>query len=397
MSLDRGKKIFDWTQPLKEFFHTLGNGRIIFIALILFHFLLGAFIPPLLTSDFKRNLFYGKAFWKYGFEVYDMRPINITGTEYNITDPLTGLPSYPNTTYDYPTIQLIFWAIVSLLPYPEILAKWILSIFDIMNINFMIILLLQRQKENFYPSNFEKLFIFSYLLTSIPFSAIEGQGTSITIFFLLLPVIIHRKNIVLGYFSIGIGFHWKYISFLILPYLVCKDRNEYRTIIIGIFALILAIILLSIPPLSVSLFVLRYFGFFGKLGEYSGQTISNPLLITHLSISSILSTFILILTVFYWLGGKISKEGINFELNQAKSILDRGYWIPFLLLLSFLKIYSTAFPWYWMWFFPCITILPRVERKNFFILLLVTFIIGLIDFIDITVGFGDFLDYLNRQ
>lgn len=390
MPLDKGKILFNWIQPLKEFFRSLGNWRIIFVVLILLHFLLGAFIPPLLTSDFKRNLFYGKAFWKYGFEVYDMRPINITGTEYNITDPLTGLLSYPNTTFDYPTIQLMFWAVMSLLPYPEILVKWVLSIFDIININFMILIMLQCQKKNLNIPKFEKYFIFSYLLTSIPFSAIEGQGTSITIFFLLLPMIIHKKNVGLSYFSIGIGFHWKYVSVLILPYLLCKDRNEYKTMIVGVFVLVISIFLLSIPPLIVSLFVLRYFGFFGKLGEYSGQTISNPLLITHLSISSILSTIVLIFAIFYWLGGKISREGIIFKFRQINGIFDHSYWIPFVLLLSFLKVYPTAFPWYWMWFFPCLTILPRMERKKFFILLLITFAIGLIDFIDITVGLGNF-------
>ena len=391
MSLDKRKKFLNWILPLKEYFHELGNWRIIFILLILFHFILGAFIPPLLTSDFKRNLFYGEAFWKYGFKVYDMKPINISQTTYDITDPLTGLPSYPNTTYDYPTIQLLFWAVMTLLPYPEVLTKWILSFFDILNINLICLIMLQCYKGNFNILKSENFFIFFYLLTSIPFSAVEGQGTSITIFFLLLPVIFHKKNAILGYVSIAFGFQWKYVSLLMLPYILLKDRNEHKTIINGFFALIVTIILLSIPPLLISLFVLRYFGFFGKLGEYSGQTISNPLLISHLSISSILSTLVLILALFYWLGGKISKEGINIELNQLRYILDRGYWIPFLLLLGFLKIYSTAFPWYWMWFFPCLTLLPRMERKKFFILLLVTLTFGLIDFVDITIGLENFV------
>ena len=58
------------------------------------HIVLGFLIPPLLTSDFHRNLFYGQAFWKYGFKVYDMTPLEID-PNYDIIDPPSGLLACP--------------------------------------------------------------------------------------------------------------------------------------------------------------------------------------------------------------------------------------------------------------------------------------------------------------
>jgi hypothetical protein len=127
------------------------------------------------------------------------------------------------------------------------------------------------------------------------------------------------------------------------------------------------------------------------LGEYSGQLPSNPLFIFHPSVSSIISLGILILAVIYWIG-YLPKNDTN-EMN-LQGVVERVYWLPFVFLLTFLKIYATAFPWYWMWFYPCLTILPHKDRKLFTILLGITFAIGLIDFIQMTVGISSFLDLL---
>lgn len=361
----------------------LGSLKLLILALVILHFAIGLTIPPLLTTDFERNLFYGKSFWEHGFSVYDMTPLELDST-YDIRDPLTGDYSYPNTTYDYPTLQLLFWAGISFFPFSSLTAKWLLSCVDLLNF-FVLYSLMKGRTDN--PS-FEKILTLSYLFLSIPFSAIEGQSTAITIFFLLLPLILHKRYRILSYLSIGVGFHWKYVSVLIFPYLLILDREEPKQVLLGFIAVIGSILFLSFP-LFYSNFILRYFSSFGKLGEYSGQLPSNPLYLFHPSISSLLSSGILILVLIYWIG-YLPKDDTKINIQ---GMAQRSYWLPFVLLLVFLKIYTTAFPWYWMWFYPCLAILPYKDRKLFTFLLGITFAIGLIDFIEMTVGIRTFLGF----
>ena len=204
---------------LRSFIQELGSLKYVFFSLIFAHIILGVLVFPIFTSDFERNLFYGEAFWEHGFQVYDMTPFEID-PNYSIGDPTSGILSYPNTTYDYPTLQLLFWAGVSVLPFPQITAKWLLSIFDIFN-TLLIFSLLKRfsnfDDESNKPRLFEKGFTLSYLLFAIPFSAMEGQSTSITIFFFLIPIALYSRNNQASYIAVGLGFHWKYVSLIILP------------------------------------------------------------------------------------------------------------------------------------------------------------------------------------
>lgn len=374
---------------------SLGSFKIAFLILIIMHFSIGAIFTPLVTSDFERNLFYGRAFWKHGFKVYDMTPLDIAGQNYNIRDPLSGLLSYPNTTYDYPSLQLLFWAFLAPLPFSSIIVKWVLSSFDLINFFLLYSLLgLNNPSKNNYNQGGrhklpEMLFTLSYLLFSISFSAIEGQSTALTVFFLLIPLYTHSNHKMWSYISIGLGFNWKYVSFLILPYLLLKDREDVKLALIGFLGMISTIVLFSFP-LFFSDYILHYFGFIGNLGAYSGQQPSNPLLLSYPSVSSLLSTGILLLALLYWLGMFSSNETIIYKL---KGISNRSYWVPFIALLGFLKIYNTAFPWYWMWFYACLAILPQKERRIFVIFLGITFAIGLVDFVIMTIGLESFLDY----
>ena len=369
----------------------LGNLKYIFLAFIFLHVLLGAIFTPLFTSDFERNMFYGQAFWKHGFEVYDLTPLDID-PNYSIGDPTSGLLAYENTTYDYPTIQLLFWAGMVLLPFPQITIKWVLSFFDVLNY-VLLFVLLKRNSSDGNPdnemNNFEKVFLLGYLLFAIPFSAIEGQSTSITILFLLLPLVLYTYKPHASYIAIGVGFHWKYVSFLVLPYILLRDYQYWKRMLTGLVALTLTILFLSFPLLF-SNFILNYFGFFGNLRLYSGQIPSNPLLLTELYISSVISTGILLLGLFLWLKPIFEEKRISFDFQ---GVLQRAYWLPLLFLLMFLKIYATAFPWYWLWFYPLLAIFPERERRILTLLFIGTFAFGVIDFIDMTVGLETFLGY----
>ncbi len=356
--------------------------------LFLVHLIIGAIIPPLVTSDFERNLFYGQAFWKYGFTVYDLTPLDIDSS-YDIVDPLSGILSYSNTTYDYPTIQLLFWACLAPLPLSPIVIKWVLSSVDIINFFFIYFLIWNRETKEKDYTRLRKAFAFSYLFFSIPFSAIEGQATSISIFFLLLPLILHNRYKPWSYLSIGLGFHWKYISVLILPYLLVQDRGIVKQAVLDFLTVVISIILLSFPLLFSS-FILRYLCSFGNLGTYSGQLPSNPLFLFYPSLSSLLSSVVLILALLYWIGLIPKEQPLRINLD---GVVKRAYWLPLILLLSFLKIYATAFPWYWMWMYPCLTILPHKDLRLFTTLLVCTFALGILDFIQMTIGLSTFIGW----
>jgi hypothetical protein len=272
------------------------------------------------------------------------------------------------------------------LPFAPILAKWALSVFDFVNFFLLLSLLRRKNSRNHGNNNLEIpeiLLSLSYLLFSIPFSAIEGQSTALTVFFLLLPLFLRPYNTTWSYMSIGIGFNWKYVSVLILPFFILLDRDNLKLLVSGISSMILTILLFSFPILF-SNYILNYFGYFGNLGEYSGQLASNPLLLLHPSISSLISTGVLLLAILYWLGVFSNDETVT---KKIEGILSRSYWFPFLLLLGFLKIYATAFPWYWMWFYACLSPLPQKERRLFTIFLSITLFIGIFDFISMTIGF----------
>ncbi len=378
-------------KSLRLFIQELGSLKFFFFLLIFAHILISIFFFPIFTSDYERNLFYGRAFWKHGFGVYDMTPLEID-PNYSIGDPTSGILSYPNTTYDYPTIQLLFWAGMVILPFPEISARWILSLFDIFNTILIFGLLKQfnpLKDDSRSPEIFEVGFTLSYLLFAIPFSALEGQSTSITIFFFLISIALYSRNYQMSYLAIGLGFHWKYVTLLILPYMLLKDIKSWKRMFSGLLIMLGIIVFLSFP-LIWSQFILSYFSFFGNLNQYSGQIPSNPLLLSKLYISSILSTIILILGIFSWL--KPFSDNFKLTIN-VQGIIERGYWVPLLLLLAFLKIYSTAFPWYWMWFYALIVILPLDDRRLLTKLFALTFAFGLIDFVDMTVGFEAFFGF----
>ena len=183
---------------------------IIFVLVMILKLML-AFIGPFFSSDYERNLFYGKAFWDHGFYVYNLIPKQID-PNYSIGDPTMGSLAYPNTTYDYPVIQLLYWAIVSLFPF--VVGKMLLSIVD--GFNFFLIRDLMGNGSNVQK---EAVSWFYFVFVSI-FSTIDGQPEVITLMLMLLVlkfVNLNKSN--LAFFFVGIGLLWKYIPVILLLYL----------------------------------------------------------------------------------------------------------------------------------------------------------------------------------
>ena len=333
---------------------------IIFIVVLLCKILL-TFIGPFFSSDYARNLFYGKAFWEYGFSVYNMTPLQID-PNYSIGDPTSGMLAYQFTTYDYPVVQILFWAFVSLFPF--VVGKIILSLVDA--INFFLIRSLMKNTSKIER---ESLSWFYFIFVSI-FSTIDGQAEVITLLLMLLTLkYVKRPN--LAFFLVAIGLLWKYIPVILLLYLVLVYRNDIKVLINGFAIFIVTTVVLSIIPLMTSDYIFRYVGYFGNLPFH--QIPSNPMSWRYLYISSIL-LWLLLFYLFYYL------------LKNKEQIPDFSILVPILL---FLKYYQFAFPWYWVWIIPGILTLKEEETRKFILrFLLVLLPIAVIDFINLTVGFG---------
>jgi hypothetical protein len=319
-------------------------------------------VGPFFSSDYERNLFYGKAFWDYGFYVYNLTPLEIDLT-YNVGDPTMGTLAYPLTTYDYPVVQLLFWAVISLFPF--IFGKIVLTMVDA--INFFLIRDLLKD-----ASVWERELVswFYFIFVSI-FSTIDGQPEVITLLFMLSVLKCTKTRPMLAFFLVSVGFLWKYIPIIMLLYLLVYFRDDLKILKRGLATFIGVTITLSIIPIISSAYIFRYVSYFGNLPFE--QIPSNPMAWRFVYLSSIL----LWALIFYILA---------YLWKNRSEIPDFLVLLPILL---FLKYYQFAFPWYWVWLIPGVVAIREDRIRVFiwrFLLILIPF--AVIDFIDLTVGFG---------
>ena len=359
-----------------------------FLVILLLKFLL-VFIPPQFTTDLLRSIFYGQHFWNIGFDVYNLTPIQID-PNFHITDPTTHLLAWPNNTYDYGVVSLLYYAIIGLLPFSTttlvVIAKIILNIADIITLVLLVTL---------YPKNREIPVLFWFVM--LPFSSLEGQPLSITLLFFITSLYFYKKNNkLLAYVIMAVGFHWKYVTVLLLPYYLINDLCSYYNIektikpkpfkvykpIISFFI----VFILLMFPLLFSRYIWSYISFGGNLLVTSLPW--NPFFIGY---PFTFASFLLLFFVLY-----ILYQGFILVKKEQRSIFSLSGLLPLIGLFSFLLIYKYAFPWYWLWSLPLFSVLPfdslRV-RKNFIIFGVVC-LVASIEFINWTVGFPFILNYL---
>ena len=141
-----------------------------FVATIVIFFLLIGIIKlilisisPFVTTDLERNLWYGQQFWNVFFDVYRLTPFQID-PNFNIIDPTTGLFAWPDNTYDYPTLSIVLYALIALIPVgiagQMIITKMFFIAVDVLNF------FLLRQLD----TSDSKLLSWVYWIVLIPFS-----------------------------------------------------------------------------------------------------------------------------------------------------------------------------------------------------------------------------------
>ena len=344
------------------------------------------FIPPLFTTDLARCLFYGQQFWKHGFNVYKLTPIQLD-PNYHIIDPTTHQKAWPYNKYDYGVISLFFYALIALFPVSNsmllIITKFLFNIADVVTF-FLLISLYQRNKE----------FPMIFWIIMIPFTSIEGQALAVTVLFFTSSLFFYSKNKKsLAYIILALGFHWQYVTLFILPFYVLNDFYLYYTaekerkiplkdLLKPMLAFIIVFILLMFP-LLVSPYILSYVSYEGNLLVHSAPW--NPFYIgLPLTISSFLLLFFMIYILSKW---------YQLDTHLKEKFFKGIGFIPLLGLYSFLLIYKYAFPWYWLWSFPLYSLLPIKMRKIFYIFMSIC-IVASIEFINWTVGFHYFFNLL---
>ena len=367
--------------PKKQLSTFFSNKYIILFFSVVFCLrLVMVLIPPQFTTDLARSLFYGKHFWSIGFDVYNLTPIQID-PNFNIIDQTTNQLAWPGTTYDYGVLSLFYYALVSLISVnistQMIIAKLLLNTVDIIIVIFLILL---------YPENKEIPIIFWVVM--IPFSSIEGQPLSFTLLFFVLSIYFYKNNHKsLAYLLVALGFHWKYVTLMLLPFYVLNDSYQYyqkrknhteeetqTKQFITPFIVFLVSFLLLMFPLLFSRYILNYISFGGNLPVNSLPW--NPFYIGY---PFTFSSYILAVFVLY-----ILYSWLNLRKTDQLA-LGLGF-IPLLGLFGFLLIYKYAFPWYWMWSLPLFSLVPLKRRKIFLIFLGIC-CVAAIEFINWTVGF----------
>ena len=356
----------------------------LFLLLLIIRFLL-VVVPPQFTTDLARSIFYGQQFWKHGFDVYNLTPIQLD-PNYHIIDQTTRQKAWPDNKYDYGVISLFFYALIGLLPFSNstliIIAKIIFNIIDI--VTFLLLVLL-------FPKN-KDIPIFFWILM-IPFTSIEGQALSGTLLFFTASLYFYsRDKKYLAYIIIALGFHWKYVTLFLLPYFILNDiylnyiSDKEQTYsfknLIGPFLSFLLVFTFLMFPLLVSRYILSYLSLEGNLPVNSEPW--NPF---YIGLPLTISSFLLLFFIGY-----IFVQWYNAGSTLKEKFFKGSGFKPLLGLYVFLLIYKYAFPWYWLWSIPLYSILPVKIRKIFLIFSSIC-VIASIEFIKWTVGFQFILHY----
>jgi hypothetical protein len=220
------------------------------------------------------------------------------------------------------------------------------------------------------------------------FTSLEGQVVSITVFFFLFGLSLydsgHKKS---AYFLSAIAFHWKIIGILLFPFYALKDlinletiseiTEEVRKYVIQIIIFVIPFVVFSIIPLLFSNYLFNSQFFTGFLYDVDPW---NVLYLPLFLPSGILLAITMVFILITWYSHRDDwKKGVDYT---------------FLLLLGFffLFLYGYGMPWAWMFFIPGYLVIKEKElprERELGHLLLIIFILGCFDFLNLTIGFDD--------
>ncbi len=205
-----------------------------FIAL----FIIGIIAMPVMDAiitqrDRNRNLVYGKLFWKYGFNVYNLNDYYIR-ENFNVSDDSLMNTERLNITYEYPPAVLLFFANISLIPAPQyfqrLLVNFVLLI--IIHINLYLVLKIggtYKKKKWFW------LFLSAIYISDWILGICGGKMEPLTNLFVLLCIyFFKKKEWAKSAIFLAIAVQIKIYPLLLVPYFIYKVRKQIKWFFLAI-------------------------------------------------------------------------------------------------------------------------------------------------------------------
>ncbi len=174
-----------------------------------------------IERDRNRNEMYGEAFWRFGFNVYDMTDDEVAEAMGYPPENYT-LPEYlGNVTYEYPVFGLIFFAIAAWL-FPGqggLQPLWLNFILTLVfNLNLVLVAILLG--ERIFNKNWARMLFGGYYVYGLIMSAGGGKLEPIVDCLLLLALVLNKeKQHGKAMFALGLSVQTKIYSAVALPIL----------------------------------------------------------------------------------------------------------------------------------------------------------------------------------
>jgi hypothetical protein len=165
---------------------------------------------PAETTDILRNVGYGRAFWSYGFRLYDMRPVDL--------EPASGWDGlWPQNVYDYPVATLLFFAFLAKVSTSLVVAKVVLSAIELGNSALVFRLTGSPLLALLYWASPASLWWVSH----------EGQFEPLVVGFALLALhSLRTGRTTSAYVWLAIAVQAKLFPILLLPYFAVRARSN---------------------------------------------------------------------------------------------------------------------------------------------------------------------------
>lgn len=293
-------------------------------------------LPAIPSNDIFRYLWEGKLQLNW-INPYSDPPAS-SNLEHFRDSFFSGI-THKHLTTIYPPFTLMVFAIVDFISHSFISMKSAFLLFDVLSIFILIRFLRVMGKE---PVN---VLIYAWSpLVLISFAA-RGHCDSLQIFFITLALYFYSiQNKLTSILSIGLAVMSKFVSIIVAPFLILRNRLKYLAILFSV------IILLYLPYISAGKGLFSTLFHFGNQYHYNDSV---HFLILCLSlgspfISKIITSVIFVAVLLYLYKRYLYKEYFKTGLHRDDNILRLAFWA----IGTFLILAPTVHPWYLTWIVP---------------------------------------------
>ena len=274
---------------------------------------------PVYTTDLLRNLGYGKAFYTWGYRIYDLVPFDFS--------PAPSQFLWPNRKYPYPAVTILFYAAVAGVWSSVFFGKLALTLIDTVSARYI------------YKLTNSRLISLLYWINpmSLWYSSREGQFEGLIVLWIVLAMWALRNKKAYAYALLGLAIQTKLFPVFLGPYFLSKMswRNPKKLAWEWGFGII------SFTPSLIAVVTSGYLTQFigtGYLPNY------NPLS-WNLGDPSLYQSYPFWLILAHWIAGFVFVLGCAYGAIRTKEYL--GFFAPF-VFVWFVKMNIIGQFWYLM-------------------------------------------------